>query len=126
MNAARIGAGDHEPSVRTDIRSRVIVPFGSDAKVERYKRKTYTPMPISAVPKARNATAATDGDMWRLTPQFSGRALPHEARRERIMKWSARVVAATPYHGPPQLLVRRLERRLFIFDPSAIRPVAHL
>src|SRR5262245_15769264 len=44
----------------------------------------------------------------RLTPQFSGRALPREARHERIMKWSARAVAATPCHGPLQLLVRRL------------------
>jgi len=43
----------------------------------------------------------------RLTPQFSGRALPCEARRERIMKWRARAVAATPYHGPLQLLVMR-------------------
>src|SRR5688572_1290434 len=44
----------------------------------------------------------------RLTPQFSGRALPFEARRERIMKWRARAVAAPTYHGPLQLLVRRL------------------
>src|SRR6187431_965231 len=43
----------------------------------------------------------------RITPQFSGRALPCEARRERIMKWRARAVAATPYHGPLQLLVMR-------------------
>ena len=43
----------------------------------------------------------------RLTPQFSGRTLPCEARRERIMKWRARAVAATPYHGPLQLLVMR-------------------
>jgi hypothetical protein len=40
----------------------------------------------------------------RLTPQFSGRALPCEARRERIMKWRARGVAAMPCHGPLQLL----------------------
>jgi hypothetical protein len=26
----------------------------------------------------------------RITPQLSGRALPYEARRERIMKWRAR------------------------------------
>src|SRR5207237_10891867 len=31
----------------------------------------------------------------RLTPQFSGRELPRAARRERIMKWSARGVAAS-------------------------------
>jgi hypothetical protein len=43
----------------------------------------------------------------RITPQFSGRALPCEARCERIMKWRARAVAATPCHGPLQLLVRR-------------------
>src|SRR5687767_3289915 len=43
----------------------------------------------------------------RLTPQFSGRALPCEARREPIMKWRARAVAAPTYHGPLQLLVRR-------------------
>ena len=41
------------------------------------------------------------------TPQFSGRALPWEARHERIMKLSARAVAATPCHGPLQLLVSR-------------------
>jgi hypothetical protein len=44
---------------------------------------------------------------WRLTPQFSGRMLPSEARRERIMKWRARGVAAMPFDGPLQLLVRR-------------------
>jgi hypothetical protein len=43
----------------------------------------------------------------RLTPQFSGRALPCDARCERIMKWRARGVAAIPYDGPLQLLVRR-------------------
>jgi hypothetical protein len=43
-----------------------------------------------------------------LMPQFSGRALPCEARRERIMKWRARAVAATPCHGPLQLPVMRL------------------
>jgi len=47
----------------------------------------------------------------RITPQFSGRTLPFDARRERIMKWSARDDAAMPYHGPLQLLVRRLARR---------------
>lgn len=40
-----------------------------------------------------------------LTSQFSGRTLPCEARRERIMKWSARGVATLPCHGPLQLLV---------------------
>ena len=48
----------------------------------------------------------------RITPQFSGRALPCEARRERIMKWSARGVAAMRCDGPLQLLVRRLTQRL--------------
>src|SRR6185503_3401489 len=43
----------------------------------------------------------------RITPQFSGGALPCEARRERIMKWRARAVAATTCHGPLQLLVMR-------------------
>src|SRR5688572_22665764 len=43
----------------------------------------------------------------RLTPQFSGRTLPCEARHERIMKWRARAVAAPTCHGPLQLLVRR-------------------
>jgi hypothetical protein len=42
-----------------------------------------------------------------ITPQFSGRALPVEARRACIMKWSTRGVAATTYHGPLQLLVMR-------------------
>ena len=42
-----------------------------------------------------------------LTLQFSGRALPCDARRERIMKWSARDVATILDHGPLQLLVRR-------------------
>jgi hypothetical protein len=41
--------------------------------------------------------------LWRLTPQFSGRALRPAERRERIMKWRARAVAATPCHGPLQL-----------------------
>jgi hypothetical protein len=41
----------------------------------------------------------------RITPQFSGRALPCEARRERIMKWRARAVAATTWHGPLQLII---------------------
>jgi hypothetical protein len=44
----------------------------------------------------------------RIAPQFSGRALPCDARRERIMKWSARGVAALPNDGPLQLFVRRL------------------
>lgn len=35
-----------------------------------------------------------------ITPQFSGRTRPREARRERIMKWRAHAVAATTYHGP--------------------------
>jgi hypothetical protein len=55
--------------------------------------------------------AAPGGDSrnsWRLTPQFSGRALAFAARRERTMKWRARAVAAMPYHGPLQLLVMRL------------------
>lgn len=42
-----------------------------------------------------------------LTPQFSGRALPYAARHARIMKWSARGVAALLFDGPLQLLVRR-------------------
>jgi hypothetical protein len=46
----------------------------------------------------------------RIASQFSGGALPCEARRER-MKWSARDVAATPFDGPLQLLVRRLAQR---------------
>jgi hypothetical protein len=37
--------------------------------------------------------------------QFSDRTLPCEARRERIMKWRARAVAAMPFGGPLQLLV---------------------
>jgi hypothetical protein len=45
--------------------------------------------------------------MRRITPQFSGRALPFEARRACIMKWSTRGVAAMPYDGPLQLLVSR-------------------
>jgi hypothetical protein len=48
----------------------------------------------------------------RLTPQFSGRVLSPEARRERTMKWSARGVAAMPYDGPLQLLVIRLARHV--------------
>ena len=52
---------------------------------------------------SRNADAATmmlAGRAFmragcRLTPQFSGRALPREARRERIMKWRARAVAVS-------------------------------
>ena len=42
-----------------------------------------------------------------LTPQFGGRALAIEARRESIMKWRARAVAATMCYGPLQLLVIR-------------------
>lgn len=34
------------------------------------------------------ASAACQGH---ITPQFSGRTLPHDARLARIMKWSARV-----------------------------------
>jgi hypothetical protein len=41
-------------------------------------------------------------------PQFSGRALPSDARRERMMKWRARDVAAMPCHGPLQLSCARL------------------
>jgi hypothetical protein len=50
-----------------------------------------------------------------------------QARRERIMKCSARGVAATPYHGPLQLPVRRLRRRPCIsfltrfIEPSSAR-----
>jgi hypothetical protein len=40
------------------------------------------------------------------TPQFSGRTLPFGAHRERIMKWSARGVAAPTYDGPLQLNIR--------------------
>jgi hypothetical protein len=35
------------------------------------------------------------------------------------MKWSARGVAAMPYYGPLQLLVRRLARRLFTTRANA-------
>ena len=35
------------------------------------------------------------------------RALPRAARRACIMKWSTRDVAAMPFDGPLQLLVRR-------------------
>ena len=55
----------------------------------------------------------------RMTPQFSGRALPCDARRERIMKWRARAVAAPPCNGPLQLLVRRLAQRSY--SPRRIR-----
>jgi len=48
-----------------------------------------------------------DDDHCRLTPQFSGGALPCEARHARIMKWSARADAAMPLDRPLQLLVRR-------------------
>ena len=40
----------------------------------------------------------------RLTPQFSGRVMTCDVRRERIMQWRARAVAATTYLGPLQLL----------------------
>ena len=43
-----------------------------------------------------------------LTPQLSGRALPCPARRKRIMKWRTCGAHAMTYHGPLQLLVRRL------------------
>src|SRR6185503_15291179 len=46
----------------------------------------------------------------RLTPQFSGRALRGPARRVCTMKWRTCAAPATPYHGPLQLLVRRLPR----------------
>ena len=39
--------------------------------------------------------------------QFSGRALPCDARRERTMRYSAGGVLALPYHGPLHLLVMR-------------------
>src|SRR5262245_27049069 len=47
----------------------------------------------------------------RLTPQFSGRALPYQARRERGMQWRARAVAAPTCHGPLQLRVRHRRAR---------------
>src|SRR5690606_21835057 len=43
-----------------------------------------------------------------ITLQFSGGVMPRDARRERIMKWRARGVAARRYHRPLQLLVRHL------------------
>jgi len=43
--------------------------------------------------------------MSRLTPQFSGRALPCEARRTCIMKWRTCSAPAPTCHGPLQLLV---------------------
>ena len=36
-----------------------------------------------------------------MTPQLSGREVPCEARRERIMQWSARAFAAKPQNAPP-------------------------
>jgi hypothetical protein len=54
-----------------------------------------------------NAIKAARRIICRLTPQFSGRALKCDARRERIMKWRARAVAAPSCHGPLQLLVSR-------------------
>jgi hypothetical protein len=48
------------------------------------------------------------------TPQFSGRALTFDARRQRIMQWRARGVAAVPRHGPLQLLVRRWHDASFL------------
>src|SRR5262245_52516321 len=65
----------------------------------------------------------------RLTPQFSGRARPGEARRERILKWRARNLAATPYHGmrdtltcPLHELVIRRHRdpRHVVLRPTAV------
>jgi hypothetical protein len=54
-----------------------------------------------------------------LTPQFSGRALSCDARRGRIMKWSARGVAAMASHGPLQLLVRPDTKTHKIVPPGA-------
>jgi hypothetical protein len=47
----------------------------------------------------------------RLTPQFSGGALPYEARRTCIMKWRMCGAPAPTFHRPLQLLVRRLAQR---------------
>ena len=41
-------------------------------------------------------------------PQFSGGALRCPARSKRMMKWRACCAPAVGYHGPLQLLVRRL------------------
>src|SRR5688572_1992799 len=46
----------------------------------------------------------------RITPQFSGRTPPCEARSKRIMKWRACCAPAPTYHGPLELLVRRQTR----------------
>jgi hypothetical protein len=46
----------------------------------------------------------------RITPQFSGGVLPHEARRWRTVKCRAGGAPATPYHRPLQLLVSRRSR----------------
>jgi hypothetical protein len=45
--------------------------------------------------------------LCRITPQFSGGALPCDAWHARIVKWNARADAVTPYHRPLQLLVMR-------------------
>jgi hypothetical protein len=62
----------------------------------------------------------------RLTPQFGGRALPRDARRERIMKWRARAVAATTCHDPLLAILvsrrRALEQIVRICLPSVTKP----
>jgi hypothetical protein len=67
---------------------------------------------------AKTASALAE----RITPQFSGRALPCDARHARIMKWSARGVAAMPFHGPLQLLVRRWHNALAHKQSPLLQP----
>jgi hypothetical protein len=52
--------------------------------------------------------------------QFSSRTLRSDARRGRIMKWSACGDDTMPIHGPLQLLVRRHYRRLPGWRPSLV------
>ena len=62
------------------------------------------------LPIAAHVSFASNGDVHRdairdprcITPRFSGGAMPCAARRERIMKWSARVVAAMSFDRPLQ------------------------
>jgi hypothetical protein len=64
----------------------------------------------------------------RLTPQFSGGALNSAERRERKMKWRARVATVMASDRPLQLLVRRLAQRSYAPGSNkreAVNSIAH-
>jgi hypothetical protein len=111
-NLSRTSAVSSSRPTNTTMACWCVRPVAISTKCDAPPRSGITNFERAAAwPSLVNAFAKRLLICSRITPQFSGRTLPYEARRERIMKWRARAVAATTCHGPLQLLVSRRLRR---------------